>query len=148
MKLITQYKAEDGKIFDDADKCGEHERMCVKVAWVMKPLEIPAEIAKQVQDGVGWYQHDLEAVHAVREAILALCRPKYAKNFPVFNKHGSKTHPLCVIGRILSDSTDRYDPLGNAWNRFSRIDEKGREHQQCYYAYTNGPEKKHVCLNP
>jgi len=148
MKAITQFQSEDGKVFDSADKCGEHERLCIAVEQVMKPLEIPKEQSKGVSDGIGWYQHDINAVYAAREGILALARPKYAKSFPVFNTPGKDAHPLSVIGRILSDCTDWHDPIGNAWGRFAQIDEQGREHQQCYFAYTNGPEKEHVCLNP
>lgn len=147
MIAITKFKTDDGTEFSSEEKAVAHERLCQQVRDAMRPLDIPAPLLKRVSDGEGWYQHDIETVYAVREAILALARPKYAKNYPVFNANGRTVHPLSSIGRILSDC-DRHDPIGNAWSRFANIDATGREHQQCYFAYTAGPSVDHVCLNP
>jgi hypothetical protein len=147
MIAITKFKTHDGVEFDTEEKAAAHEHLCQQVRAAMIPLDIPAPLLKRVRDGEGWYQHDIETVYAVREAILALARPRYAKSYLVFNAHGRTVHPLSSIGRILSDC-DRSDPIGKAWSRFASIDATGREHQQCYFAYTAGPSTDHVCLNP
>lgn len=145
MKIITKFKTNDGREFNSEVEAAKHEKLLANIERVMRPLTIPREIAERISNGEGWYQHKIEDVFAAREGILALARPLYAQSYPVFNTPGKEAHPLSFIGRVLSDNPD--DPLGDAWNRFMRIDERGREHQQPYYAYTAGPAANHKQLN-
>ncbi len=151
MKTITKYQTTDGCEFTDQDKAATHEELCLKVQAAMLPL---GDVPRAVQDGKGWLQHDLETVLQAKDDILEICRAQddileicraqgYAEHYPVFNNPGRECHPLSIIGRILNAFSG---PLDTAWSRFARIDAQGREHQQRYYAYTNGPHPEHVCV--
>lgn len=146
MRSITQYQTYDGRVFSSEASALLHEQIIDDIREVMTPLDLPDDIKKPLSDGRGWYQHDLGTVIACRDGILNLCEKHGVGTWhDSFKKRGAEIHPLSIIGRILDDSGH---PLGEAWNRFSRIDPQGREHQQCYFAYTAGPEKEHICLNP
>lgn len=141
MKTITKYKANDGTEWNDEASALKRDNLVAQVDAVMAPL---GTVPKRVTDGEGWLQHDPEVVIAAKQGILDLCKPDFAKAFPQFNEPAEKVHPLSIIGRILDDAPD--DPRSRAWNRFCRIDPQGREHQQCYFAYTDGPAADHVCI--
>ncbi len=141
MKQITKYQAVDGSEWTVKDDAEKRDALCEKVARVMSTLEDPPQ---GVKDGKGWFQHSLEAVNQAKDAIMEICRQEgFAEHFPAFNNPGRDCHPLSVIGRILNDYGG---PLDKAWARFARIDGQGREHQQPFYAYTNGPLPEHVCV--
>ena len=120
---------------------GDRDALCAKVDAVMAPL---GDVPQHVKDGKGWLQHNLETVNKAKDGILDLCRDAgLDDDFPAFRNKGRDCHPLSIIGRILND---RGGPLDKAWNRFCRIDTQGREHQQPFFAYTNGPLAEHVCV--
>ena len=144
MTPLTIYRANDGTQHKTAAACIAHEATVERIAAVMAPLELSLQSKSRVQSGEGWVQHSLDTVHQCREGILQICRDAgYAKSYPAFNAHGREAHPLSIIGRILNDNGG---PLDVAWSRFARIDEQGREHQQPYFAYTNGPDVRHYCI--
>jgi hypothetical protein len=141
MNKITKYKSTDGSEWDTEAVCVERDELCAQVNEAMAPL---GDVPEGVNAGKGWLQHDPETVLQAKDAILEICREdKYLSSLPAFSGPGRACHPLSIIGRILDDCGG---PLGTAWNRFCRIDSQGREHQQCYYAYTSGPARDHVCL--
>ncbi len=141
MKQITKFKSNDGEEWLTKGQAIERDRLDAKVKKAMKPL---GDIPEGVSDGKGWLQHNLETVKKAKDDILDICRDEgMDKSFPAFKSKGRDCHPLSIIGRILDDNGG---PLNHAWSRFCRIDEKGREHQQPYFAYTSGPDKSHVCI--
>lgn len=141
MKTITKYQSIDGSEWDDFLKASNRDDLCLRVNAAMMPL---GDVPMAVQDGKGWLQHDLETVNEAKDAILDICRSEgFDKNFTAFRSKGRECHPLSIIGRILNDCGG---PLDKAWGRFGRIDDQGREHQQCYFAYTNRPLPEHVCV--
>lgn len=140
MKEITRYQANDGSTWSTVSEALTRDNLLAAVNIVMAPL---GDTPRAVEDGKGWLQHDLAVVTKAKQGILDLCKPQYAQAYPVFNEPAEKVHARSVIGRILSEDNG---PLGDAWNRFTRIDLEGREHQQCYYAYTAGPAPEHVCI--
>lgn len=143
MKAITQYKTDDGTIYTTEAAALAHERLSAKIQKAMEPLKLTAKTNNNVRDGKGWVQHRIETVIHCRDSILDLCCDEgFAKSFPVFKHRGAKVHPMSIIARILNDNGG---PLDVVWNRFCRIDEKGREHQQAYYAM-NGHEEGQVCV--
>lgn len=141
MKEITQYQANDGSTWGTVSAALKRDNLSAAVAIVMAPL---GDTPKAVSDGEGWLQHDPATVIKAKQGILDLCKPDYAVSYPVFNEPAEKVHPLSVVGRILDDAGS--DPRSLAWGRFCRIDAEGREHQQCYYAYTAGPRPEHACI--
>lgn len=141
MTTITKYQANDGSEWTTAEDAEKRDSLHACVQEIMAPLGTTPEY---VQCGKGWVQHKLETVLTAKDGILDLCRELgYHKNFPAFNHPGRECHALGIIGRVLSDDGG---PLGSAWGRFGRIDEKGREHQQPYFAYTAGPLPEHTCV--
>ena len=143
MNAITKYVAKDGSEWKTSEEATSRELLCSAVAHVMNILPTPPP---GVEEGKGWYQHDLEDVNKAKDGIVEICVALgMDRNYPVFKYRGPDCHALSGVGRTLSEGPE---PLAKAWNRFSRIDEQGREHQQCYFAYTSGPQSNHVCLNP
>lgn len=141
MKTVTRYQSTDGELHDTAEAAEKRDALISKCAQAMAPL---GDTPKAVKEGKGWVQHRPETVVACRDAILELCcQEGFAKTWPVFFHRGPEVHPRSIIGRILDDNGGL---LAHAWNRFNRIDEAGREHQQSYFAYTAGPDTSHVCV--
>lgn len=141
MKEITQFKSNDGSTWATVSEALKRDNLLSAVNLVMQPLgDVPEEVVK----GNGWLQHNPDTVTKAKQGILDLCKPDFAETWPVFNQPAQKVHPLSIVGRILDDAGG--DPRSTAWGRFCRIDSEGREHQQCYYAYTAGPDKDHVCI--
>lgn len=145
MKQIIRYKADDGSEHSTAKAAEARDKLAAQVNQAMAPLGAPlGALSEDVESGKGWIQHNLETVLRAKDAIIEICRAQgYAEHYPVFNNPGRDIHPLSIVGRVLDDNGG---PLNLAWSRFCRIDEKGREHQQCYYAYTAGPDKRHICV--
>ena len=141
METIIKYKSNDGIEWDNQSDAEKRDALCMKVDAVMLPL---GKVPEGVTAGKGWLQHDLETINQAKDAILEICREQgYDKSYPSFKERGRNCHPLSFIGRVLDDNGG---PLNTAWSRFARIDVQGREHQQCYYAYTGGPARDHVCI--
>lgn len=141
MKIVRKFETSDGQQFDTLSAAEDYEALQALCAEAMQPL---GDVPDDVKNGKGWVQHDLETVNCCKDAILELCRrQRYDIHYPAFRSAGRACHPLSIIGRVLNDSGG---PLDKAWSRFSRIDAKGREHQQCYFAYTGGPDSRHVCI--
>ena len=141
MKTITKYQSIDGAEWTDPENAKSRDALCEKVDSAMLDL---GNVPQAVKDGKGWLQHDLETVNRAKDAILEICRSEgYAKSFEVFKSKGRECQALSVIGRILDADGG---PLNKAWDRFKRTDQMGREHQQCFYADTNGPLPEHSCV--
>ncbi len=141
MIAITKFQSIDGVQWTSEKDALKRDALCTRVDAAMAPL---GETPKAVKDGKGWLQHDLETVLCAKDAILEICREQgLNKHWECFNAQGRKCHPLSIIGRILDDNDG---PLNNAWRRFCNIDDQGREHQQCYYAYTAGPTPSQCCV--
>lgn len=141
MKTITKYQSTDGSEWNIPQDAMARDSLHARVAAAMAPL---GDVPQAVSDGKGWLQHNLETVLKAKDDILDICREEgFDKHFPAFKNRGRDCHSRSVIGRILDDNDG---PLATAWARFGRIDEHGREHQQCYFAYTAGPDADHVCI--
>lgn len=141
MKTITKYQSVDGSEWDNMDSAVKRDELCARVKAAMQPL---GKVPEDVEAGKGWLQHNVEVVNQAKDAILDICREEgFADSYPVFKNPGRECHPFCIVGRILDDNGG---PLSEAWSRFGRIDPQGREHQQGYYAYSNGPLPEHVCV--
>lgn len=141
MESIIKYRSNDGSEHRTEEAALKRDVLHSQCVEIMAPLgEVPAGVT----DGKGWLQHDLETVNTCKDQVLELCRTEgLDKHFPAFKNHGRDCHPMSIIGRILDDTGG---PLSAAWSRFACIDPQGREHQQPYFAYTNGPLPEHACI--
>lgn len=103
MEAITQYKAKDGSIHPTESAALKRDNLVDRVAAAMRALGKPHEF---VEDGKGWFQHDLETVLLAKDAILDICREEgYGKDRPVFQHKGRECNSHGIIGRILSDNS-------------------------------------------
>jgi len=144
MRTILKYIANDNSEWDTPEKAETRDFLIERVNGIMAPLFVSDAVQRNLEANKGYWQHDLDAVYAAREGIMQICRERgYEGHYPCFKHHGREVHPLSVVGRILSETDE---PLARAWNRFMRIDDQGREWQQCYLAYTATPTDA-VCLN-
>lgn len=143
MKIITKYQSTDGSEHRTQSDAEDRDKLCRVCANAMAPL---GKIHKGVRDAKGWFQHDVLTVLSCKDSILEICREQgFDETWDCFRAKGRDCHPMSIIGRILGGIGG---PLDESWRRFASIDEQGREHQQPYYAYTNGPLPEHTCLNP
>lgn len=134
MQAIVKYRSLDGSEWKDEVSAVKRDSLHLLCEAAMAPL---GEVPEAVKDGKGWLQHDPETVTRCKQLILDLCKEEgYGKHFKAFNEPAEKVHPLSIVGRVLSDDNG---PLSTAWNRFSRIDAEGREHQQCLLRLQGGP---------
>lgn len=138
---VIRYRSEDGSEWKSEVEAIKQDTLLLKIQIAMFPL---GDVPIDVKDGKGWLQHDLSVVNKAKQGILDLCKEEgFSEDWPQFNEPADKVHPLSIVGRILDDSGGL---LSDAWRRFGRIDVDGREHQQCYYAYTSEPEPEHICI--
>jgi len=141
MRAITQYQAIDETIWNTELEAKIRDETIFTVDRIMAPL---GEVPEDVTAGKGWLQHNLEKVNHAKDLILELCRVQgIGGTLQAFQSRGRDCHPMSIIGRVLSENRG---PIPDAWNRFTRIDPQGREHQQPYFAYTNGPDSDHYCV--
>lgn len=141
MKAIVRFQSVDGSEWASKSDAAKRDALCWQIDAAMRPL---GAIPKAVKDGKGWLQHNLETVNKAKDAILKICRSEgFVKSYPAFKSRGRDCHPFSIIGRILDDHGG---PLSEAWARFACIDAQGREHQQPFYAYGNGPLAEHFCV--
>ena len=123
---ITKWVANDGSEWRALADAEARDKLVDAIADVMAPLGRD----RQLRDNQ-FIQHDPHSVLRCRVGILKLA----AKEFPSFaifrHEPLEVVHPMSAAGRILDDCGG---PLCQAWNRFMRIDELGREWQQPYFA--------------
>lgn len=137
MKAITQFKADDGTIFDNSEAASQYESMCENVSEALAPL------GPEIANHKGWVQHSPEAVANCWEQFVAIAWPKVKSAFKNDRPDAKDIHPMSYFGRVLDDSDTRC--LKNANYRFCCTDKEGREHEQPFYAI-NGPVAGQVCL--
>lgn len=142
MQAITQYKTNDGAIFDSAAAAKKHEKLVELVNKAVEPLGKPLASAINYK---GWIQHDKKNVDKVKLTLLELARPLFndwPKILETLDTNPLSIHPGSIVGRILDDADY---PINNGWRRLWCIDSEYREHNQPYFAI-NGPDKGMKCV--
>lgn len=133
---IIKYRADDGSEWKTIAEAVTRDVLCGEIGAVMEPLGDRVRI-----DSNQYVQHDPATVIKCRVGILALA----AREFPSFDifshKPPEEVHPRSIASRILDDLGG---PLCRAWNRFSCIDEQGREYEQPYYAINGNPTAERI----
>jgi hypothetical protein len=130
VKTITQYKTDDGTIFNSKTKATKHEKLCDEINDVMKPLgKLPKDKNCEFGNGGGYLPHDPDVVMQVKVGLVKIARRYHSW----FKRHKPENiHPMSHAGRILGDAGP--SPLSHAWSRLCCIDDRGREWGQPYYA--------------
>lgn len=143
MKVITKFKAIDGKEFNSENECLDYENLIKKVNNIMKVLPpLPKDEGCSFSNGDGFVQHDKTILRKVQINLLEEMKKHIDHKWIQQTIDDENAHPS-YIGRLISD----YEiiPLKEAWNRFMCIDKLGREWGQPYFV-TNPDKAKQVCL--
>lgn len=136
METITKYRANDGCEFSTEAEALKRDHLIAAIDSAMAPMAGVPELRPDQ-----YYQHLPSVVLACRCSIVLLCRIEYP-NTQVFKAEPASVHPQSFAGRFLGDNPG---PLYDAWCRFMRIDNAGREYEQPYYAMNGNPTAK--CIN-
>ena len=130
MEIITKFKAIDGKEFKSKNECLLHDKLIEEVNEIMSVLRSrPKHNHYSFDRGTGFIQHKIEIVRKVKLQLLKLSQ-KYLRHDwiqeAIDNENMSALRNAYLFGE--------YDimPLYRAWDRFTCIDNNGREWAQAY----------------
>lgn len=131
MKEVTRYQADDGKVFDTADKAIAHDAKVLSIKSAYKLLkDTPKNDGCDFANGGGYVQQDPVKVQEFKRQIMLMGATHHAK-MAEWARNPQEVHPQSIVGRILSDCDSL---LYSAWNRVMCMDDKFREWGQPYYA--------------
>jgi hypothetical protein len=148
---ITQWKANDGSVWNDQESAEARDQLIVAVEMALAPLgPRPNDKSCDFSNGHGYKQHTAGAVLFTRESLWKLTAPHIQFAIEAQLKHQGMTeeklrdtaHPSW-IGRMLDGGPE---PLERAWTRMLCIDAEYREWGQPYYAAhpEAAPEKRRL----
>lgn len=132
MKEQKIYIAEDGRRFDDKEKCQKYDKALIEIKEIMSLL-VPKEKYDDkncdFSNGEGYIQQDKKIID---EVVSRLC---YAiERYHKFSEWAG-WKPEYGLGGMLGRYLDDGDsPFYRAWCRWACIDKSGREWGQPYYA--------------
>jgi hypothetical protein len=128
-QTITQYVADDGRIFQDYAKCLAHEQLVKRLTEATSVLPprchtIPTH---------GYIQHSTEQLNLALQRVWGIILDEYGDEYPEWRDMlPAQAHPGSLVGRVLYDSDSPIDVL--AYRRFACCDFRtGREYQQPYF---------------
>jgi hypothetical protein len=130
---ITIYEAHDGTRFDTLERATQHEQLIAVVADAMAPLPDPPD-GEFGNERRGYWPHDPDAVTAAKVRLVELAAALNVGQgwFKEHLHEAADIHPSSYAGRVMSECGPA--PLDRAWRRLSRIDDRGREWEQPYFA--------------
>lgn len=142
-KAITMYEAEDGTRFGTLERAEQHDELCRVLEDVMAQLR-PVPEGDFGNERRGYVQQDPAAVRAVKVRLVEIAAA--LPHMGWFQERldageAAEVHPMSYGGRIMSECAPR--PLGYAWSRLARIDDRGREWEQPYFALNPGKGCQH-----
>lgn len=129
MKTITKFEADDGTLWDEADKAEARDQLVRRLREIEAPLG--PRVARQHERA----RHPLEVVHTFKRRLVELC----AEQFPtqaIFQGDPLTIHPFSIAGRIVDDSGPAV--LNHVWQRLMCIAPDGYEYEQPYFALNPG----------
>jgi len=126
MEEITQYKTDDGKIFNCREDAAYHELLLEKVEEIESLLK-PED--KRMINGGGYVQHDKESA---KKALSMFTDLVFSSRDYLWLRRNEYKETLGVILRAISDSKSVH-PFGSMANRLFCIDDEGREFDQPFY---------------
>lgn len=128
VKQITQFKAEDGRVFDTVEAAENWERITNKANSIVSMFPNNDHLSSG-----DFYQLPTQLItsgrHKLADALVGLADPDAIHDFRN-GVHGS------IVGRLLNDGDS---PFYRVWHLFECIDEDGRLFNQPYFAYN--PDK-------
>ena len=143
MKVITKFKAIDGKEFNSENECLDYENLIKNVNNIMKVLPpLPKDEGCGFSNGDGFVQHDKTILRKVQINLLEEMKKHIDHKLIQQTIDDENVHPS-YVGRLIDDYG--ISPLNKAWYRFMCIDKLGREWGQPYFV-TNPDKTKQVCV--
>lgn len=146
MQIITKWKAEDGREFDDKGKCEKYEADCLEIAAIIGQLvALPGHLDScAFANGSGYLQQDQTVFMKVRLQLL-----EKAKDYTDFRWIQESIDDPSVdpswAGRIIGECGN--GPINSAWYRIMNTDKQFKEWGQGYFTHNPGGREKNVCLN-
>lgn len=146
-KAVTMYEANDGTRFSSLAAAESHDAVEARVRAIMAALPDPPA-GDFGNERRGYWQQNPTAVLAARVALVELalefevCNGWFNSAVEEDGHRPADFHPLGVAGRVMSEGAPA--PLDRAWRRLCRIDDRGREWEQPYFAIN--PDKG--CQHP
>lgn len=127
MEQITRFKAIDGTVFSDREKCLKHEQMCLKLDHAMSFL-LPAEEL----NGDEFTQHPKGSVIRARNEVVLVLADWLGINDDHARAAMRAKHNQTIFGRFVDDSGNK--KAYSAWSRFMSMSPvTDREYSQPYY---------------
>lgn len=126
MREIIKYLSEDGYEFSTETKCRNHEKLCAKVARIMKLLPEKPELNSEQ-----YIQHIASDFRLVRLELLNLAKD-YTKLDWIQQSIDDPTVHSSWAGRAINECG--VPPLDRAWGRIMCTDSYFREWNQPFYA--------------
>lgn len=78
---VIQYIANDGAVFQDAERCHEYEQLLDRVAPIEKMLETTVDISScAFANGSGFVQHDPETFEQAKRMLLEIALERFTKS--------------------------------------------------------------------
>lgn len=142
MESIIQYKAKDGRIFNNEENCLTYEQQLDKIEKIMSGLFDRPDSCDFINGG-GYIQQEKNNVDkAIIDLVKASGVCDHIANSLEFNKNPF-TYRNGIIGRYLDDN-DSF--ICKHWLRFRCMDDNYREYGQPYFA-SNPSQAKQINLN-
>jgi hypothetical protein len=127
MEIIQQskFKAFDGKMFDDSDKCIKYEKMAKQVYEFLDTIENSDKYDSSFKNGKGYVQHPPNTYQLIEAKLIELSNIW-------FNPKDKFTNMCYYLGRLIDDSN--MSCLNKLMYRLMCMDITNREFGQPYYA--------------
>lgn len=137
MKEITQYKANDGTIFNIKEDCVKYDNISTRVDSILLVLPSHKLEGCRFENGDGYIQHKSDVKKKLSNALVKLANDYFepTKLFTQFNYY---------LGRYIDDSNTKC--LNKLSYKIMCIDKNNREWGQPYFA-TNPSKGKDIQLN-
>lgn len=129
MEEITIYKAVDGTRFDRKADCKYYESICKNVNNVMGRLRPNEEVSSRIA-----IRQDINVVREVKQDFFLICAEAIPSSSKWFRETAYGTRHISHAGRILSDYSNVFPILYDAYLRLECINEfSGVEYGQPYF---------------
>ena len=130
MEEITIYIAVDGTRFDSKGNCEYYESICKNVSNVMGRLRQNNEVSSRIA-----IRQDIDVVREVKQDFFLICAEVIHSYSQWFKEVADGTRHISHAGRILSDYSNDFPILYNAYFRLECISEtSGIEYEQPYFS--------------
>lgn len=132
---VVMLRAEDGSLHEEAAAAARRDRENRTIAGILACLWMePSDESDLVRNGEDFVSHDPAVVQHVRGELAKLCRPYASTWFAERDDEPLFDPGLVPPEYLMRVMTGAPPALEKALNRMTRIDRKGREWSQPFFA--------------